>query len=482
MLAPKIAAHQSVGLVLGPAIAVLVLIADPPQGLSADAWVVAAVACLMAIWWATEAIPLAITALLPLALFPLLGVAGIEETTETYGSASIYLLLGGFVIALGLERWNLHKRIALAILTRAGAKPVALIGGFMLVTALTSMWVSNTSSTLMMLPIALSIAAVVAPNPDQDRNHRNFNAALLLGIAYAASIGGLGTLVGSPPNAMMVGYLHKTLGVEVSFATWAMFGMPFVAVVLPGSWLILTRLAFPMTLPENVAATDLLRQSRAKLGPMSAPEYRILAVFTLVAAAWIFRPLLNDIPGLGGLSDAGIAVLGALVLFLMPSGTGEALMNWETARKLPWDVLLLYGGSISLAAMVSKTGLASWLGSGLLHFTTWPTLALLFLIVAIVIALSELLNNSAALAAFLPIIGALTAALHTDPLMLGFAAVMAASCGFMLPVATPPNTIVFGTGKISLGSMLRGGFGINLLALICIPLLCYLLVVFFIQR
>lgn len=465
--------HKTAGLLLGPLAALLIMVNDPPQALSQQAWDVAAVASLMAVWWATEAIPLAATALLPLALLPLFGVDDVKGIAKTYSSSTVYLLLGGFIVALGLERWQLHRRIALSVLARVGGHPATLVGGVMLVTAATSMWVSNTASTLMMIPIALSMAGVIAPEPGQHTSHRNFTTVLLLAVAYSASIGGVGTLIGTPPNVLVAGYLQETHGMEIGFATWLLFGLPLVAVLLPAAWLLLTRVVFPISIPASNAARALIKDSLLELGTISKPEFRMLIIFVLVAAGWIFRPFINQLPGFAGLSDTGIAILGALALFVVPSGRGEFLMNWEWAKKLPWDVLLLYGGSISLAAMVSRTGLGLWLGDHLVQFTAWPELALIFIVVVVVLVLTELLNNSATVAAFLPVLGALAELRGMNPLMLALPSAMAASCAFMLPVATPPNTIVFGTGKVPLGSMVRGGAGINLLGIMLIPLVAY---------
>ena len=467
--------HKTIGLILGPCLMATIWLSEPPKDLSIEAWRVAGIACLMGVWWATEAIPLVATALLPMALGPLMGILPAKEMSLAYASPTIYLLLGGFIVALGLERWNLHKRIALNVLIKAGQKPGTIIGGFMLATALLSMWISNTASTLMMIPIALSIASVIAPKYDTNFDHRNYTTVLLLGVAYAASIGGVGTLIGTAPNILVAGYLYEAYGIEISFATWAMFGLPMVAILLPAAWFLLTKLIFPVRLPSNSAAQNFIASSLQELGQISRPERRMLTIFICVALSWMFRSFLNQIPGLENLSDTAIALIGALALFIIPSGDGSPLMTWGWAKRLPWDVLLLYGGSIALASIVSSTGLGAWLGDHLLPFTLWPELALIALIVIVVLLLTELLNNSATVAAFLPVLGALADARDMDPIMLALPTALAASCAFMLPVATPPNTIVFGTGRITLGSMVRGGAGLNMLAIIFIPFTVYAL-------
>jgi sodium-dependent dicarboxylate transporter 2/3/5 len=466
-----------IGAVSGPAILLLFTITDPASGLSQEAWYTAGVAIWMAIWWSTEAIPVPATALLPLAVLPILGVYDITTVADSYTSSVVYLLLGGFIVALGLQRWDLHKRIALAVLTRVGDSPAALIGGFMAATALLSMWVSNTAATLMMLPIAMSVAGVITSTQSHSdgRAEANFSIGLVLAIAYSASIGGLGTMIGSPPNLLVVGFLRDDYGVDISFVQWAKIGIPFVLIFLPIVWFVLTRFVFSFDLPRSGAAARLIRDTRAEMGSLGPPQKRMAAVFSVVAAAWMLRPLLQEHMGLPGLSDTGIAVIGALLVFVVPSGEGGMLMNWDAAKKLPWDVLLLYGGGMALSGAIASTGLAIWLGEHLSPFATWHLLVFIAIVVATMIYLTEIMNNSAAVATFLPIIAVLALSSGIEPHMLAVPAALAASCAFMFPVATPPNAIVYGSGQVTLPQMVRAGFRLNLLGVIVVPVLSYFL-------
>lgn len=455
---------------------ILFLATEPATGLSHEAWTTAGVAIWMSLWWATEAIPVPATALLPLATLPLLGVFDTQTVADSYTSSVVYLLLGGFIVALGLQRWELHKRIALSVLLKVGDRPVALVGGFMAATAILSMWVSNTASTLMMLPIALSVAAVVASThakgEGKDRDH--FTVSLVLAIAYSASIGGLGTMVGSPPNLLVVGFLKESYGIDVTFAKWSMIGIPFVLIFLPLVWFVLTRFVFSFDLPRSREATDYIRSTLEEMGRPGKAEKRMAAVFACVALAWMFRPVMQGIAGLGNLSDTGIAVIGAMSLFLIPSGRGGALMNWETAKTLPWDVLLLYGGGMALSGAISSTGLAAWVGDQMSPFASGHLLLFIVIVVTVMIYLTEIMNNSAAAATFLPIIAVLAITGEADPVMLAIPVALAASCAFMFPVATPPNAIVYACGAVTLPQMVSVGFRLNFLGVIVVPLLCYL--------
>jgi len=471
------ALHQSIGVIAGPLLFLLFLVTEPASGLSQSAWYTAGMSIWMTVWWATEAIPVPATALLPLAALPILGVSDVGVVTDSYASPVVYLLLGGFIVALGLQRWNLHKRIALAVLVRVGDKPAALVAGFMAATAILSMWVSNTASTLMMLPIALSVAAVVTSSDSNKKtnNPNNFTIGLVLAIAYSASVGGLGTMVGSPPNLLVVGYLQENFQIDIGFTQWASFGLPFVLVTLPLIWLVLTKVVFSFELPRSNEAARMIRDSRDELGRMDAASIRMASIFGLVALSWMFRPLIQELPGLSGLSDAGIAVIGALLVFVIPSSQGGMLMNWDTAKNLPWDVLLLYGGGMALSSAIMTTGLAVWLGELLTPFASLHLILLITIIVAVMIYLTEIMNNSAAVATFLPIIGILALSSGIDPIYLTVPAALAASCAFMFPVATPPNAIVYGSGQVTLPQMVKSGFRMNLIGVVCVPALCYLL-------
>ncbi|MGK2741222.1 SLC13 family permease [Tepidicaulis sp. LMO-SS28] len=459
------------GLVLGPLAAAALFLSPLPEGLSPAAWATAAVAVWMAVWWVTEAVPLAATALLPLVLFPLLGITDIAVTAAPYANPVIFLFLGGFWLALAMERSGLHKRVALSIIARAGGHPRRLIGAVMAAAALLSMWVSNTATTMMLLPIAASLAgAPKDPKEATDPARRAFATALMLGVAYAASIGGLATPVGSPPNALAVGYLAQTHGIHLSFADWMMFGVPVVLVLLPLSWLVLTRLAFkvPADAQASTGQSSEIAEQRTALGPMTRAEKRVGLVMGLVALFWIGHPWLAPFTGLTGLTDAGIAMTGALLLFALPDGgeKGERLLDWNWAKRAPWDVLLLFGGGLSLAQAVETTELAQWLGAQLEIVKVVGPLALVLAAVVLIIFLTELTSNTATASAFLPVAGALAMAAALPPASLTVPVALAASCAFMLPVATPPNAIIFGSGHVTMATMMRAGLRLNILAII----------------
>ena len=469
--------YQRVGLVLGPVLAALLFVLPAPDALTPEAWSVVAVAAWMATWWATEAIPVPATSLLPLVLLPLLGVMGVREAAAPYASPVIFLLLGGFIIAMGIQRWNLHRRIALHILLAFGRHPSALVGGFMLAAALLSMWVSNTATTLMLLPIALSVAEQVL---GKGSTRHPFTICLILGVAYAASIGGLGTIIGTPPSAFVVQLVADTQGIDISFLEWMAFGIPIVALMLPMTWYVLTHWVFRFE-PETVTGGDeVVRRELEAMGPITTPEIRTAVVFAVAAVSWMSLLLLRKIPGLEALSNMGIAVMGAVAMFLVPSGSksepGSFLLDWDAAVKLPWGVVLLFGGGLSLAAAIQATGLAVWLGDGLSVLTTFHMIVLIGALVALIIFLTELTSNTATVAAIVPVLAAIAGAADFAPILLAAPAAMAGSCAFMLPVATAPNAIVFATGHVTIPQMVKAGFRLNLIGIAVITLVCYTLV------
>ncbi len=460
------ARHQIIGLFLGPIIAALMMASDAPGDLSDAGWNTAAIGVLMAIWWATEAVPIAVTALLPLALFPIFDIASIQDTASPFANKVIFLFLGGFIIAFAMQRWNLHKRIALTVLQVVGGNGRSLVGGFMVAAAAVSMWVMNTSTTMMMLPIAVSIIGVIhATVGGLDEHARNdFQYSLLLGVAYGATIGGMATLVGTAPNAILVGFMQETYGTEIDFASWMLVGLPLTVMMLPLAWLVLTRLAFKVdfhTSPESRAA---LADMKEELGPISTPEKRVAIVFLCVAVAWVTRPLLVQIPGLQGLDDSGIAIAGAIALFVLPSGNRQdpLLLRWNYAEQLPFGVLLLFGGGMSLARRVADTGLAQWIGSNLETVGSLPLPVIVIVAAAMIIFLTELTSNIATTTTFLPVVGAIAIESGFDPIVVAVPVTFAASCAFMLPVATPPNAIVFGSGMLTIPKMVRAGMMLNI--------------------
>ncbi|MGD1933024.1 MAG: SLC13 family permease [Candidatus Phaeomarinobacter sp.] len=487
--------HRRLGLLGGVACFLILMAIGAPEGMPEPAWTTLAIASLMAIWWATEAVPLAATALVPLVAFPFFGVQAIRPTGAAYGHPLIFLFMGGFLVAQAMQRWNLHRRIALSIAVRAGASPTRLIAGFMAATAFLSMWVSNTATTIMMLPIAASVVSVVilnSPNAGH-KDAQRFGLATMLAISYSASVGGIATLVGTPPNALFAAFFSQEFGFEVSFAGWMVLAMPLVIIMLPTVLIVLTRIVcrfdLGTTVEDAAHGQEEVRKQLKDLGPVSTPEARVAIVFTSMAVLWLFRPLLDDLPLLSGVTDPGIAIAGALALFLIPAGgksdgsgaegkssdekegDGGRLLDWAHAKNISWDVLILFGGGLALAGAFSSTGLAAALGEGLGALSWLPVLVFVLAIAAMVIFLTELTSNTATVAALLPVVAAIAEATGHSPIVLAVAAVMAASCAFMLPVATPPNAIVFASGYVTVPQMMRAGFALNIIGILLIALL-----------
>jgi len=464
---------------LGPLIAGLMLLAGPPDGLSSSGWMTASVGILMAVWWATEAVPIAVTALLPIVVFPLLGIASIQDTTAPYANKVIYLFLGGFIVAFAMQRWNLHRRIALAVLQHVGGNGRSLVGGFMLASAVISMWVMNTSTTMMLLPIAVSIIGVIHKTVGglDDAAKEDFQYSLLLGVAYGATIGGMATLVGTAPNAMLAAFMQETYGTEIDFSSWMLVGLPLSAMLLPFAWVVLTRVAFKVNFKTSVEGKAVLRRMKEELGAITVPEIRVAIVFVLMAATWVLRPLLVKLPGLSALDDSGIAMAGGIALFLIPSGdkSDPILLRWTYAERLPWSVLILFGGGLTLAGAVTRTGLAEWLGGSLQTIGALPLFALVILAATMIIFLTELTSNIATTATFLPVVGAIAIESGYDPIVLAVPVTFAASCAFMLPVATPPNAIVFGSGMLTIPKMVRAGMMLNMVGIVLVSLVAIFL-------
>lgn len=461
-------------MLVGLAIFLVLLILPAPEGLSAEGWRVVAVAALMIVWWITEAVPVSATALLPLVFFPLLGATSADDAAAPYADPIIFLFMGGFMLAAAMERWNLHRRVALNIVSRTGSREHHIVGGFMIATGFVSMWVSNTATTVMMLPVALSVAGLLGDSEGPEGGR--FARALLLGVAYGASIGGIATLIGTPPNALLAGALNQAYGYELGFARWMLIGIPVAVVMMLGTWLILTRFAIRLGTEEVEGARDLIAGELAALGTWSRQEKLVGAIFVVTAALWISRSFLTGL--LPGLNDASIAIGAAVLLFAIPSGRGkgEALLDWPRAAKLPWGVLLLFGGGLSLAGAVSETGLDAWIGEMLGGTASiLPLIGLVALVSAVILLLTEFTSNTATAATFLPLVAALSLNLGENPLLLAVPAALAASMAFMMPVATPPNALVFASGHITIPQMARVGLWVNLLALVAIVSLGYLI-------
>ena len=447
----------------------------PPETMPLSAWHTAIAAILMAIWWCTEAVHVSVTAIVPLAIFPLLGIGDIKTVAAPYANPIIYLFMGGFVIALAVEKWDLHKRIALTILTSVGKSGPAIVGGFMLASAMISMWVMNTSTTLMLLPIGVSVVKIVSESADElnDTQKHNFQLAVLLGIAYSATIGGMATIVGTAPNAFFVGFMKENGFTEIGFGQFMLVGFPLTLVMLPLAWFAITHIVFPIKFSTSDATRNHLYKLRADLGLMSIAEKRVSVVFASAAFLWMTRPLLNMLSIFSGLSDAGIAMIAATILFLIPSANKNDpyLMKWETMSKLPWGLLILFGGGLSLASSVAQTGLADWIGESLVVLGGAGTIVLVIVITTLIAFLTELTSNTATTGTFLPVVAALAIGINVDPLIFALPATLAASCAFMLPVATPPNGIVYGSGYIRIPEMVKAGFVLNIIGIVVLSIL-----------
>jgi sodium-dependent dicarboxylate transporter 2/3/5 len=481
--------RQLFGLILGPVLFVLMLLLPTPAEMEPAAQKMAAVALLMAAWWMCESVPIPATSLLPIALFPLLGIMHTKQATAPYASHLIFLFMGGFIIALSMQRWDLHRRIAMNIVKTVGFSPARLIFGFMVATAALSAFVSNTATTVMMMPIGLAIIAHVVEEGQKEGLDKEidfspdkfaFGLNLMLGIAYAASIGGIATLIGTPPNTVLAGYLQKTYGFEISFADWLKVGVPLVLFMLPVCWLWLTRVANPMKLKKVPGGRDLINAELKKMGAMNTGERWTALVFGLTALSWIFRKQLGFLfPDPALVTDAAIAMTGACLLFLIPINMkkNEFVMNWHWAVKMPWGVLILFGGGLALAAGFKETGLATWIGTRVGLLENAPIIVLVLAVAALIIFLTEMTSNTATSAMVMPILSAVAVGLGQNPLLLVVPAAIAASCAFMLPVATPPNAIVFGSGYVTIPQMARSGFGLNIIGIVVAVVVTYLLVI-----
>ena len=465
---------QNIGLFLGPTAFVLILLFFQPKGLSIEANAVLASAIWIAIWWITEALHIAVTALLPIVLFPLSGALGLKETTASYGHKYIFLFMGGFILAIAIEKWKLHKRIALSIIKLVGTNVNYIILGFMIATAFLSMWISNTATAVMILPVGIAIIAQLKDNPDTIENENEiFGKALMLAIAYSASIGGLATLIGTPPNLVFAGVIQKSYGIEITFLDWFKFGLPISIVFLVIAWLYLTNIAFKFEQKKFPGGIQEINNQLKALGKITYEERSVLIVFILTAFAWISRSFLlkQFIPQI---DDTLIAITFALILFILPNKTRtQPLMLWQDAVKLPWDILILFGGGMALALGFESSGLAEWIGEQLKQLETIPLIILLLILIAAVNFLTEITSNLATTAMLLPVLVSLATAIEVHPYYLLVGATLAASCAFMLPVATPPNAVVFGSGYLKISDMVKKGVVLNMITIFILTLVVY---------
>ena len=460
---------KNYGLLLsGPALLLLTLFTAPPlTEMSTNAWHVTGLMLWMVIWWISEVMPIPVTSLLPMIFIPLLGIDKIEAATSPYAHPLIFLFFGGFFLSIAMEKTGLHQRIALRALLLVGHKPAAQVAGLMAVTAFLSMWMSNTATAVMMLPIGLSMIKM-AHGTSQD----NFGRAILLAIAYSASIGGIATLIGTPPNALLAAYLSKNYQINISFADWMMLGVPLALVMLVVCWFWLCKVHF--RLPANSAGQHNFRAELNALGKLRRAEMLVLLVFTLAALSWISQQWLAKWTGLP-LSDTLIALIAAVLLFVLPGEKNQRLLEWGDSKQLPWGVLLLFGGGLSIADQIQKTGVADLLAAqlGLLHGI--PPVFILLAVTSLIIFLTEVTSNTATAAAFLPLLGPVAVSMDLSPLYLVVPAALAASFAFMLPVATPPNAIVFASGKLQIKDMVKAGLVLNLVGIIAISIASTLL-------
>ena len=466
--------YKRFGFVLGPLLFILIHFFFKGAGLSEEGRDILEATSWIGIWWVFEVLPIAVTALLPILLFPLLDAVALGDTTASYGHKYVFLYLGGFILAITIEKWNLHKRIALQIIKTIGTNMYTIVLGFMVATAFLSMWISNTATTVMVLPMAISIVKQLKDNPDtpEDEN-KVFSKLLMLAIAYAASIGGIATLIGTPPNLVFAGFVQKTYGVDISFWQWMKFGLPVASVLLVLAWLYLTRIAYPLRKARFPGGKKEIIRLLAELGPLGKEEKMVLLVFVLTAFCWITRSFLLQkfIPNI---DDTIIAIASAIVLFIIPANrSGEPLIKWNEAVRIPWGIILLFGGGMAIAKGFQDTGLATYLGGQMTFFDGLPLFVLLLLVITCVNFLTEVTSNLATTAMMLPVLAPLALTLGINPYLLMVACTSAASCAFMLPVATPPNAVVFGSGYLRIPDMVRTGFLMNMLSIIIMALAVY---------
>lgn len=473
-----------ISLIAGVLISLFLYFANPFH-VSESAARVLAVAGLMITWWVTEALPMPVVALLPLILFPLFGIKNIKDTAASYGNEVIFLFMGGFMLGLAIEKWNLHRRIALNIVAMTGTSGNRIILGFILATGMLSMWLSNTATTMMMFPIALSVVHVMKENKEEGGNYSHFNLCLMLAIAYASNFGGIATIVGTPPNVQFVGYFEKKYNISIDFVDWMLICTPLAFLLMLSLYFISTRLLFPNRIKRSEAAGKHIREELLLLGRLGTAEKRVLFIFICTALLWIFRKVINDNQPWFSLDDNMIAIMGAVALFICPAGQlpkkeenrenkKENILEWEDTSKMAWGILLLFGGGITLADALEKAGLIQQLGNWLALYAG-SGIALVFAVVVISIFISEVMSNVAQVIVFSPVVCSLADSIGMNPLLLGLPMTLAASCASMLPMGTPPNAIVFASGHIKLKQMLKAGLAMNLVAIILITLFCWFL-------
>lgn len=468
-----------VGLFVGPILFIVINLLPAPEILGAQGWKVISVALWMIAWWMTEAMPIPVTALLPMVLFPLLGVFDIKTATSTYANKIIYLFMGGFMIALAMEKRNLHKRIALNLIKLTGTHPNGIILGFMIATAFLSMWISNTATTVMMLPIATSVTALLHKEIKENQKHGfgRFSLSLMLGIAYAANIGGAMTIIGTPPNVVFAGYADEILNINIDFSSWIMVGVPVGVTMITISYIILTKYMYPSGLSGFEASEGLINEKIKELGRMSKGEKRVAIIFVLTALLWILRRHINDLLGAKILDDTIIAMSGGILMFLVPVDLrkGDFLLDWESMKRLPWGILILFGGGLCLAKAMETTGIIQMIGDRISENQEISIVLLVLILTTVMLFMTEIMSNVALATIFIPVVMGIAIGFEVDPLLLSIPVAFAASFAFMMPISTPPNAIVFSTGMIKMKEMMRVGLILNLISVAILLLMAFTL-------
>lgn len=468
--------NKNIFLILGPVLFLVLQAIGGPKGMPEPAYDVLCATIWIALWWVTEAVPIAVTALLPIILFPLTGALDLSTTTASYGHKYIFLYMGGFIIAIAIEKWNLHKRMALHIIKMIGTNVKNIILGFMVATAFLSMWISNTATSVMMLPIGMSIVSQLKDNPSTVKDENKlFGKALMLSIAYSASIGGIATLIGTPPNLVFAGYIQEIYNIDISFFQWLKFGLPISIILLIVAWFYITHIAFNFKQKEFPGGKEEIQRLISELGPMKREEKIVMTVFVITAICWITRSFILE-KFLPGIDDTIIAMVAGITLFTLSSGKkGKRIIHWKEAVEMPWGIILLFGGGMALASGFEVTGLAEWFGIQMTLLDALPLILLVLIVIFSVNFITELTSNLATTAMLLPILAPIALKLDLNPYMLLVATTVAASCAFMLPVATPPNAVVFGSGYLRIPDMVRTGIWMNLISILFLTAMVYLM-------
>lgn len=470
---------QKVGLILGPLLFLLTMLFFHPEGLNTDARTVLAITLWVATWWITEPIPIAVTSLLPIILLPITGALDGDAVVSSYGNDIIFLFLGGFFIATAMEKWNLHKRIALSIISIIGTSPQRIVLGFMVATAFLSMWVSNTAATMMLIPMGLAIIHQASSSLEEGKYAKEipkFEKTVIFGIGYAATIGGLGTLIGTPPLSILAAVVGEMFDTNISFAGWMLVGVPIVVILIPVLWLFLTKVVYKIEFRELPGGKEQIIRERKSLGKISYEEKAVAAVFIFAAFMWITRTFIwVNIVHVPGISDGIIAMAATVLLFLIPAKKeqGTKIMEWKDSKDIPWGILILFGGGLAIAAGFTETGLSDWIGNQLAALEGMNIFIIMIISTGVILFLTEITSNTATGTMIIPVVAALALALNVHPYALMVPCAMAANCAFMLPVGTPPNAIIYGTGKLKITEMVKIGFWLNLMTLILIVLAVY---------